>query len=86
MEETKVIEQEHNHVEYTEEGEVVMVKLEEPVEPEKHKQVVRERCIFIKKDGKQCRQSGKPTQSGGPIINQYCSYHIPTLLHSDVNQ
>lgn len=34
-----------------------------------------DRCKFIKKDGKQCRQRGKPSQSGGPIINGYCSYH-----------
>ena len=36
---------------------------------------ILDRCIFIKKDGKQCRQRGKPSQSGGPIINGYCSYH-----------
>jgi|MEHZ01.4.fsa_nt_MEHZ011120021.1_2 hypothetical protein len=89
MEETQVIEQEHNQVEYTEEGEVILVKVEalEEVEPEKKKPVClstaseegEERCIFIKKNGKQCRQSGKPSQSGGPIINQYCSYHKPDI-------
>lgn len=36
---------------------------------------ILDRCKFIKKDGKQCRQRGKPSQSGGPIINGYCSYH-----------
>ena len=101
MEETQVIEQEHNHVEYTEEGDVIPLQFEEPVEPEKKKPVCLstaaeagtaprppslledkgegERCIFIKKNGKQCRQSGKTSQSGGPIINQYCSYHKPDI-------
>ena len=77
MEETQVIEQEHNQVDYTEDGEVKLEKVEEPVKPEKKEKVVRERCQFIKKGGKQCRQSGKPSQSGGPIINGYCLYHIP---------
>ena len=76
MEETQVIEQEHNQVDYTEDGEVKLEKVEEPVKPEK-KTLVRERCKFIKKGGKQCRQSGKPNQSGGPIIDGYCSYHRP---------
>ena len=35
----------------------------------------KQRCQFIKKNGKRCRQVGKPSQSGGPIINGYCSYH-----------
>ncbi len=60
MEETQVIEQEHNQVDYTEDGEVKLEKVEEPVKPEKKEKVVRERCQFIKKGGKQCRQSGKP--------------------------
>ena len=33
------------------------------------------RCNHIKYNGKQCRQRGKPTQSGGPIINGKCKYH-----------
>ena len=33
------------------------------------------RCRAIKKNGKQCRQCGKPQQSGGEIINGYCNYH-----------
>ena len=77
MEETQVIEQEHNQVDYTEDGEVKLEKVEEPVKPEKKEKVVRERCQFIKKGGKQCRQSGKPSQSCGPIINGYCLYHRP---------
>ena len=77
MEETQVIEQEHNQVDYTEDGEVKLEKVEEPVKPEKKEKVVRERCQFIKKGGKQCRQSGKPSQSGVPIINGYCLYHRP---------
>ena len=53
---------------------------EEPelaTDTEKKKKEIRERCQCIKKDGKQCRQSGRPTQSGGPIINGFCSYHRP---------
>jgi len=33
------------------------------------------RCKAIKKNGKSCKQSGKSTQTGGPIINGYCKYH-----------
>ena len=33
------------------------------------------RCIAIKHNGSRCRQCGKKTQSGGPIINNYCKYH-----------
>lgn len=33
------------------------------------------RCRAIKKNGKQCRQCGKPQQSGGEIIYGYCNYH-----------
>ena len=51
MEETQVIEQEHNQVDYTEDGEVKLEKVEEPVKPEKKEKVVRERCQFIKKGG-----------------------------------
>ena len=36
---------------------------------------VHTRCIAIKKNGSRCRQCGKDTQSGGPIINNYCKYH-----------
>ena len=32
-------------------------------------------CQAIKKNGKQCRQSGKSNQTGGPIFNGYCKYH-----------
>jgi len=34
-----------------------------------------ERCQFIKKNGKQCRQKNKPNQNGGEIIHGYCTYH-----------
>ena len=34
-----------------------------------------ERCKFIKKNGKQCRQKNKPNQTGGEIIHGYCTYH-----------
>ena len=34
MEETQVIEQEHNQVDYTEDGEVKLEKVEDPVKPE----------------------------------------------------
>ena len=33
------------------------------------------RCQAIKKNGKLCKQSGKPSQNGGPIIDGYCKYH-----------
>tara|TARA_Y100000389_G_C17015538_1_gene296274 strand:- start:13 stop:423 length:411 start_codon:yes stop_codon:yes gene_type:complete len=33
------------------------------------------RCIADKPNGSRCRQCGKDTQSGGPIINNYCKYH-----------
>lgn len=33
------------------------------------------RCQAIKKNGTQCKQCGKETQGGGPIINGYCNYH-----------
>ena len=39
------------------------------------KKEIIERCTYIKKNKKQCRQCGKPTQSGGPIINGRCKYH-----------
>ena len=34
-----------------------------------------ERCQFIKKNEKQCRQKNKPNQNGGEIIHGYCNYH-----------
>ena len=33
------------------------------------------RCQAIKKNGSQCRQCGKPQQSGGPILMGFCNYH-----------
>ena len=74
MEETPVIELEHNQVNYTGDGTIILETIEE--EPPSEKKV-RERCQFIKKNGKQCRQTGKETQSGGPIIDGYCNYHRP---------
>ena len=78
MEETKVIEQDYNQIDYAENGEIrfekvkvnVNVKVQENVNVEP-----RQRCQHIKADGKQCRQSGKETQSGGPITDGYCKYH-----------
>ena len=32
-------------------------------------------CKAIKKNGKQCKQMGKERQTGGIIINGYCTYH-----------
>ncbi len=32
-------------------------------------------CQATKKNGKPCRQCGKPMQNGGPIIDGYCKYH-----------
>lgn len=49
-------------------------ELNKPNKKQSNEQIL-DRCKFIKKDGKQCRQRGKPSQSGGPIINGYCSYH-----------
>ena len=37
----------------------------------------KNRCTFIKKNGKRCKQMGKPNQSGGKIIDGYCDYHRP---------
>ena len=37
--------------------------------------IYNERCCHIKSNGTQCRQMGKPKQSGGPIINGKCKYH-----------
>lgn len=33
------------------------------------------RCRATKRNGSRCRQEGKPNQSGGQIIDGYCSYH-----------
>lgn len=33
------------------------------------------RCRALKKNGRQCRQCGKPQQSGGPILMGFCDYH-----------
>lgn len=32
-------------------------------------------CQATKKNGKPCRQCGKPNQMGGPIIDGYCNFH-----------
>lgn len=37
--------------------------------------ITHERCLAIKNTGTRCRQRGKENQSGGEIINGYCSYH-----------
>ena len=34
-------------------------------------------CQGTKRNGNPCKQSGKPQQTGGPIINGFCSYHTP---------
>jgi hypothetical protein len=34
-----------------------------------------ERCKATKWNGNRCRQEGQPNQTGGPIIDGYCSYH-----------
>tara|TARA_B100000902_G_C27005187_1_gene761869 strand:- start:190 stop:435 length:246 start_codon:yes stop_codon:yes gene_type:complete len=77
MEETPVIELKHNQVDYAEEGKIVLETIQE--DPPKEKKD-RNRCQFIKGNGKQCRQTGKESQSGGPIINGYCRYHRPETI------
>uniref|UniRef100_A0A6C0L216 Uncharacterized protein n=1 Tax=viral metagenome TaxID=1070528 RepID=A0A6C0L216_9ZZZZ len=72
MEETQVIEQDYNQVDYSENGEIKFETVKEKV---KEKVKSRQRCQYIKAGGKQCRQSGKETQTGGPIIDGYCKYH-----------
>ena len=32
-------------------------------------------CLAIKSNGKPCRQTGKPKQTGGPLIAGFCEYH-----------
>ena len=85
MEDFGVIEQNCEHIDFDveENGKLVVEepKKEEPKkeEPKKVKETTNKtptnRCLFIKKNGKQCRQNGKPNQTGGSIINGYCSYH-----------
>ena len=76
-----VIEQEHSHIDFGENGNINFVIEEKPKEDElliaENSKINqnKQRCQFIKKNGKRCRQVGKPSQSGGPIINGYCSYH-----------
>ena len=76
LEDIKVIEQEHTDIDYeTDEGiKIIKEKITEEEDILDNNQTLR--CIYIKKNGKQCRQSGKPTQKGGPIIDGYCSFHI----------
>ena len=72
-----VIELKHNQVDYAEEGKVILETIQE--DPPKEKKE-RNRCQFIKGNGKQCRQTGKESQSGGPIIDGYCRYHRPETI------
>ena len=51
---------------------------EEQIKDNKEEEQIKDknkRCLAIKTNGKQCRQTGKPTQSGGAIINGYCCFH-----------
>lgn len=76
--ESDVIEQEHTHIDYeTTEGIKIVEEKKEELEQKTEKEVKtkNERCKYIKKNGKRCRQCGKPKQTGGPIINGYCSFH-----------
>ena len=74
MDDFGVIEQECDHIDFDCEEESEKV---EKVEKVKKKNNIDNpiRCKYIKKNGQQCRQRGKPNQSGGPIINGYCKYH-----------
>ena len=76
-----VIEQDYSHVDYNENGDhkfIIDGKKENIEKLNKLPTNNRKRCKFIKKNGKQCRQSGKENQSGGEIINGYCNYHRKT--------
>lgn len=71
-----VIEQEHIHVDYDGNGDYKLIIENNYEQKEKiYKKKDTNRCKFIKQNGKQCKQSGKINQSGGPIINGYCKYH-----------
>ena len=43
--------------------------------PINSKKTDNDRCQHIKKNGERCRQTGKPNQSGGEIIQGRCGYH-----------
>ena len=82
-----VIEQDYSHVDYNEDGGQNFIIEKEEVKDEKKQGKKtsqtkkhtgsKNRCTFIKKNGKQCRQMGKPNQSGGQIVNGFCNYHRP---------
>ena len=79
MDSSEVIEQEHTDIDYDSDGECIKVvdHKEEQIKDNKEEQIKdkNKRCLAIKTNGKQCRQTGKPTQSGGEIINGYCCFH-----------
>jgi hypothetical protein len=88
MDSSEVIEQEHTDIDYDSDGECIKIvdhkeeqikdnKEEEQINDNKEEQIKdkNKRCLAIKTNGKQCRQTGKPTQSGGAIINGYCCFH-----------
>tara|TARA_Y100000817_G_scaffold259683_1_gene213682 strand:+ start:1802 stop:2065 length:264 start_codon:yes stop_codon:yes gene_type:complete len=83
MEDLGVIEQDCDHIDFDveETGKIIVEEKVEKVEKKEKKEKKKnnknypQRCKFIKKNGQQCRQRGKPNQSGGPIINGYCNYH-----------
>ena len=79
MDSSEVIEQEHTDIDYDSDGECIKIvdHKEEQIKDNKEEQIKdkNKRCLAIKTNGKQCRQTGKPTQSGGAIINGYCCFH-----------
>lgn len=90
MEDFGVIEQEHDHIDFDvdcNEGKCIIddktnqninnknINNKNINSKNKENTQGNERCKFIKKNGKQCRQRGKENQSGGPILNGYCKYH-----------
>ena len=89
MDSSEVIEQEHTDIDYDSDGECIKIvdhkeeqikdnKEEEQIKDNKEEEQIKDknkRCLAIKTNGKQCRQTGKPTQSGGAIINGYCCFH-----------
>ena len=90
MEDFGVIEQDCDHIDFdVEDTGIIVIEEEEKEKVEKVEKVEKEkkqikkttnkeypnRCTIIKKNGQQCRQRGKPNQSGGPIINGFSNYH-----------
>ena len=77
---TEVIDQKHVEIDYSNKEGVKLIfedknKLISEEKKNENQKDNHNRCVAIKKNGKRCRQMGKKNQSGGEIINGYCSFH-----------